>query len=300
MVKTEHVSKVSIAAQKIQQPQPNQNALEETGPSVFGKMSMIIGTSLLILGSLGILIFIFIEIRPAARVVTQPITEPTAIISVNSVKTVSVGSGQTTLSAFLNAAGAIDSSGTSDGSIIQIVPEAQGTTSPLDPETFLADSGAKNLQNWFIRSLGPSYLIGFYNDHSSWKPFMIFQVLSYDNAFAGMLNWENGMGNDLAAFYGEAVQPISETTIATSSSTQPGPAGTKNATSTLSSPVIATSPPTFRDTVIDNENVRAFGEFGQTPLLYYSFPTQSILVITPSQDALQEIFKRLTSTQFIR
>ncbi len=287
-VQKHSVSSVSIAAQKIQEKsvEPEIGRTEIVSNAI-KNVAMILGALILIGGSCGAVWYAFVVSQPKQASVLQSNPSNNVLIGVDDVKTVSMGQQQNSLDAFMQGANLL---ATEKGTIVQISITAAGTSTSLDAGTFLSDLNANNMPSWLPRAVGPGYVAGFYHNATSWNPFMLFSVSSYDNAFAAMLQWEANLGSDLAPLYQKS-----------STSTAPTIASTTTATSSTpkNTPVILSLPPAWSDVFIANKDTRALGIPGQKPLLLYAFPTQNVLVITTSQEAAIEIFDRLVARQFV-
>lgn len=292
-VKQQNISAVSIASKKIQQKSPIDTAASSEQSSdthisgIFKKIALILGVFLLIGASVGVIGYAFFVTHRSSPS-SHSNTSPNTLINIDETKTIVVVPGQNTLSAWLDTKNKLAND---TATIVQLLITQSGTTTPLDSQTFLSELGAQHIPSWFIRAIGQQYMVGFYNNNSQWDPFLILSVTSYDNAFAGMLQWENGMATDLAPLYTSTTPKVLPT----------------QATSTIASTTSTTSPqtvtlslsPTFTDMFISNKNVRVLAIPGQKPLLLYSFPQQNVLVITTSAAAMNEIFNRLVSRQFV-
>lgn len=115
-----------------------------------------------------------------------------------------------------------------------------------------------------VRAFGPLFDIGFYKGETT-GPFIVINVASFDNAFAGMLSWEISMPQDLA----EIITPTS------------------------------TSSGVFLDEVVKNKDTRVWHDDSGHSLLY-SFVDKNTLVITTDKKTFSVILNKLTATKFIR
>lgn len=119
-----------------------------------------------------------------------------------------------------------------------------------------------------VRALHPIFMIGSLGRHR----FIIFNILSYDNSFGGMLNWEKAMPTDIG--------PIFET-------------------SSLLQNITFQS--IFRDVVSKNKDVRVLSTpttaeaTSMAPVLMYSFFDNKKLIITDSLETLEILMDRLTA-----
>jgi hypothetical protein len=141
---------------------------------------------------------------------------------------------------------------TSEGFFIQLVSSAPGS---------------------LVRAFDPLFMLGTLGD----SRFIIFKLSSFENAFAGMLSWEEKMAEDLG--------PIFKT----------GP---------LVKNIIP--PYVFKDIVSKNKDARVlFAPLSPestttTPVLLYSFFDNKMLIITDSLNTLETLIERLTQESLSR
>ena len=159
------------------------------------------------------------------------------------------------------------------GSITEIVPTVSTTspdgsiqTRPATFSEFMAAIGAQP-PDALLRALGDNFFFGIHTVDTN-APVFVIPVTSYDHAFAGMLAWESSMNSDLAPIF----TPLSATM-----------------TDANGIPVNRT----FSDAVMRNYDVRALKDDAGQIQLYYSFPSQNILVIAESPYSFAEILSRL-------
>lgn len=120
------------------------------------------------------------------------------------------------------------------------------------------------------RTIQPEWMFGVYSSaEGSTTPFVMIHTNLFQNAFAGMLAWEQSMPVDLKPFFG-----IPDNT--------PAPAGS------------------FKDRVVRNKDVRAFVGSDGTTLFEYSFLDDSTLAVAGNDAALSLIISRLESKAFVR
>jgi len=120
------------------------------------------------------------------------------------------------------------------------------------------------------RTLQPQWMLGIYADASGEKSaFMLVETDFFQNAFAGMLQWEATMPFDLQPYlYAQATSTVLNGR--------------------------------FEDRIVKNADVREFtAADGQTPFLY-SFIDNSKLIVAGNESALSEIQSRLEQQAFIR
>lgn len=162
------------------------------------------------------------------------------------------------------------SSNASLGSITRIVPVVGASETSageaVSLEAFLAAIGARPPAD-LMRALGSDFFFGIHTVDEN-APVIVIPVLSYDRAFAGMLEWEQTINDDLAPAF------------------TPLPRLTTDASGIPSERV-------FTDIVRNNYDVRALSDDSGTIQLYYSFPTRGMLIIAESPYSFTEILNRL-------
>ncbi len=159
------------------------------------------------------------------------------------------------------------------GSITRIIPviattNADGAAQNI-PATFSEFLGAlgAHAPDDLIRALRSDFFFGIHTVDEN-APLIIVPVTSYDHAFAAMLAWEGMLNADLSPMF--TAVPV----LKADANGLP----TKR---------------TFQDLVMRNHDVRALKDDGGKIQLYYSFPTQNILVIAESPYSFTEILSRL-------
>ncbi|OHA17265.1 MAG: hypothetical protein A3C79_03005 [Candidatus Taylorbacteria bacterium RIFCSPHIGHO2_02_FULL_45_28] len=188
-----------------------------------------------------------------------------------------------------------------------------------------------NAPDILSRSLAESWMFGVYNDINNNKNIFIVGTTNFfQNAFAGMLQWERVMADDLRQYlYSDTIVGISNNPTPISTTTNNmligidsilPLAGTATATNT-SILILATSTNTtgsstveiveplrqyltirgrFEDRIIKNKDVRAFRADTGEILFLYSFIDNTHLVFTKKESTLIEILNKLEKQSFIR
>ena len=124
-----------------------------------------------------------------------------------------------------------------------------------------------------VRALGDNYIMGVYGSTPR-ETFMIFTVKSYDNAFAGMLNWESYLNEDMGDIFDRGIA--------------------QTATSSIVNQRV------FTDKILFNKDTRILnGNDGQTKMLY-TFIDPKTLIIVSSETGLRELISRLTTGKITR
>ncbi len=158
-----------------------------------------------------------------------------------------------------------------------------------------------------LRNIHPEgSMAGVANINGTQSPFFILSVDSYSETFAGMLQWEPKILNDMKDLFPPYPTPvptatiIATTTVATTTPTTKPKKGSKTATTT---PVIVATPvptivqPTFTDEVIANHDVRIFRDIYGNVVMMYGYWNQSTLVIARDRGAFGEIMQRLANSK---
>ena len=118
-----------------------------------------------------------------------------------------------------------------------------------------------------LRALSPQFFFGLHTVDEN-APLLVIPVVSYEHAFAGMIAWEQTMNGDLAPIF----TAVSDQVV--------GSGGLLEKRR-------------FEDIVMRNYDVRALKNDAGQIELYYSFPTQRLLVIAESPYSFTEILSRL-------
>lgn len=136
----------------------------------------------------------------------------------------------------------------------------------LIPSDRLLDALGVKMPPMLLRSLRPDFMLGFHSFNKN-QPFLVLKTDYYDNAFAGMLEWENKLAEDLLPLFGKGNR------------------------------VDELSQRKWDDTVIKNKDTRVLRNFDGSIALVYTFKDQRTLVITTNEDTLLEVSRRLDLAQ---
>lgn len=136
-------------------------------------------------------------------------------------------------------------------------------------KNFLTHIDAK-VSGAFLRSLDDDMNMGVHVFDGN-QPFMIFKTNFYENSFAGMLQWERYMNEDLSPLFGPVVRIEQGTTTDT---------------------IFGTS--IFTDKILKNRDARILQSGGETVLIY-SFINKDTLLITTNEGTFEEVLTRITS-----
>ena len=160
--------------------------------------------------------------------------------------------------------------------------DASGREIFLEATDFL-ESISSRASGRFLRSLLPEFFIGVHIFDGN-QPFIVFKIDSYESAFAGMLDFEPYLKNDLSKFFESKVGIILN------------PTGDSATTSeNIVEEKLPLAPKSFEDLVVRNKDTRVLrNEDGQV-ILMYSFANQETLVITTNENTFREALDRLSA-----
>lgn len=106
---------------------------------------------------------------------------------------------------------------------------------------------------------------------SAHQTVLLMKLDSYDNAYAGMLDWEKNMAEDILALFHSGDDPLGTSADAT-----------------------------WTDVTLKNKDARALKNLDGKTMLIYSFYNQNLLIITGSEDALKTIITELDTGALAR
>ena len=135
----------------------------------------------------------------------------------------------------------------------------------LDAQTFFKTLDTE-APGSLTRALDKPFMLGAYGEST----FLIFKLVSFENAFAGMLNWEKNLAQDIGPIFStrELLRDIE-------------------------------LEPVFIDVTDRNKDVRALEAVGES-LLMYSFFDNDILIITDNIETLRVLVERLNREKLSR
>ena len=277
----------SMEADKHPRRQPEIN--KGTKPSRWRFVLLILTATLVLLGLGGTALFAVYYLkttRPSAQAVAptgllfaeQQVALPVGDQSPSSVKQniVSIMNGQA-----------------SAGAIVEIVPIVKGEEADARERRatlteFLRALGTRPPDE-LARALADEFFFGIHMADVP-SPVFVLPVSSYDHAFAGMLLWERNMNAELAGPF-VRLSPYKPTIFPTEVAT------TTATTTPVAVPDELLPPRIFEDLVMRNYDVRALKDDSGNIVLYYSFPTQDLLIISASPYSFSEVLSRLQAAR---
>lgn len=148
-------------------------------------------------------------------------------------------------------------------------------------QTVTAEDFLKMLQSntpeALIRSLDNNFMFGLHALNVN-QPFLIFKTNYYQNAFAGMLSWENTMQEDIGPLF----------------------IGPEPKIDALTSDIALSRHPGFEDVTIKNRDTRVLRDQNGKIVFLYSFLDKNTLVITTNADTLEKIATRLLAGKLVQ
>jgi len=131
----------------------------------------------------------------------------------------------------------------------------------LSAEEFLIKI-TSSAPGYLLRAVGPKMTFGYYTKEK-FIPFLLLEVNSPGNAYAGMLDWEKNMASDLSGFI---VKTISDRRL-------------------------------FDDFILMGKDLRILRDFDGTVVLAYSFIDDKTLLITGEIETFKEILDKYLLTK---
>ncbi|OHA92299.1 MAG: hypothetical protein A3J09_02375 [Candidatus Zambryskibacteria bacterium RIFCSPLOWO2_02_FULL_51_21] len=252
-------SLVSIQRQETAKRPPESSAESELDKKKKDFLFLLVGSAfLIIVGSLGAW-FGYKEYQ--RRIAPPVVTVPTSRF-ITASKETTLGIATMTREEFALAFAEV-ARDVPAGAILHVAVAPEITTSQFLNILEVRAPGA------LVRSFDKLFMIGVIGGN----PFLIVKLVSFENAFAGMLSWESTMPQDLLPLFpqNEGLKAITTTSV-------------------------------FKDIVVRNKDVRALpgGASSTTPVLLYTFFDNKMLIITDSIEALETLMDRLTRERLSR
>ena len=327
-------SAIDMAMAEKRRDTGEEDVLTSSEPQTSHKKSIIIIISLiLILTGIGGSYYLY-SISPLAAV-APPAIQIKAASLVPKDSQVTVAIDRMTSNEIVRALKEKISSQQSPGTIMEVVPyttDINGTKSRIPTQQMI-----KNMRipapDILVRSLTSSWMLGVFADSNNNKNvFIVVKNNYFQNAFAGMLEWENVMADDLKQYlfsvaplgvanstspvalsptlYSDALQNIDSILPSTGSigtTTQENVADSSTTPDTT--PVVETPAPVipyftlrgqFQDKIVKNKDTREFITTEGETILLYSFIDNNRTVISTNEATLAEIILRLEREAYVR
>ena len=294
LVENKNVSVVSIAAAEAARRGGSGSAApaSRAATDILGllkKAGMILGGVVLLAGAAGALAWV---LQPP-KAVDMPAAQTSPFIKVDETKVLTLPDTPVSHADFIQALAQQQSTVSLSLGLIERLYLATASTTPQGQQLTQLSAPAMlallspNVPDTLLRAIDPNvYLIGVHSYDSN-QPLIILQATSYEAAYAAMLAWEPYMQKELSPFFMRTPQAqLSQQSTATS---------------TASSTVATSTPPAqpvntgFRDSIIENHDVRVIEDTNNNILLLWTFLDRKTLVITTNDATLREVISRLSN-----
>lgn len=181
-------------------------------------------------------------------------------------------------------ANALKNEKTTNGSIHEFIPTqiVNNANSRVPVSDFIKNIGL-NIPDITLRSLTKEWMMGVYNSESQNYPFIILKTNFFQNAFAGMLQWEPMMPDEFAEIFNYKTKNEIE-----------------NAEGTSTVKSFFTIHGQFTDKTILNRDIREFVNDNGEVLILYSFVDKDTIIITTSEVTLKSLIEKIENQTFIR
>ncbi len=277
-VQHKEASVVKIAAAEIAH-NPNTKQMDDPKKSLY----VLLLSGILVVSSIAAL-GIFFLYKTQKRASTLPKIETSKIIASEATQEIAVTPSQAIQPLIQQQKETISASANAITRLMFFTASATSSKSKLalGAQDFATRLNTE-MPTWLIRALEPEYIVGIHTTESN-NPFIIFKSSSYENAFAGMVKWEETIQKDLPAF-------VNPSTV-TAAVQAPGITGSTTQTAVTTS--------RFQDGVIQNKDVRILKDASGKTILIYALPDKETIVIATNEVTLKELFARLITSQFVR
>lgn len=293
VVQEKNISMVAIAAAEAERRGSQAATVGDAAGEkrAWFRSSLMVSAGLtLIAVALGVLAFVF-YLRTAPLPPQAQQVPASTIISTDGAQTVVMQPGESRDTLVTNLTAAKVQTALPLGLISRLwvaVPTSTqngNTLEEVDAQTLMTTL-APNMPQALLRTLLPNYLLGV-EVYDGNQAFFIFKVDSYEQAYAGMLQWEPYMQQDLLPLFAYTPPPhIPEQGTATTSAT--------------TSPVALTgqgSP--FVDQIVENHDARVIeDQYGNITMLW-TFLDKQTLVVATTDATLREIILRMSQAPVV-
>ncbi len=166
--------------------------------------------------------------------------------------------------------------------IVPAIKTAASTTIKLGSKKFIEAMGFE-ITDTLKRSLTDRWMLGIYSYNGKNIPFIILTNDFFQNAFAGMLKWEETMPDEFMNIFDYKEIAYRNTS---------------NSTSTISN--FYNIKGNFEDKVIKNRDIREFKTQNGEMLLLYTFLDKNTILITDSEIVIPALIERIEKQTYIR
>jgi hypothetical protein len=235
------------------------------------KLFWALGGFIIIIVAIGITYFV-LQKEKDQSIPAQIIKAPTAIISYDAEESIDM-TNVVNKSDFVKITENELNKKNVSGSIkaLFLKETTDGLINPF-PLKSLFETIKANAPDTLIRSFAEEYTLGVYTPISPYdknRLFLIIKINNYDQAYAGMLEWEKNILSDLFSVYKIDINEENKGLLEKQ----------------------------WKDIIIKNKDARILYTNDGADILFYIFPDKKTLVITDSQEAIKEIITRLLAKQ---
>jgi len=297
----ESIKKEEAVYQPIQDTEISQVA--ESAPKnhpVF-KMLLIVLIIIFIGGGVGGAYYLYSKspLAPSPKTAPESITNSSGVVSINTEEVINIQGMDIT--AIRDRIAVAVNKPHSPGNIHELIfTNGQNRVTEIEMLTLMQINAPDILK----RSLTNPWMLGIYTDEMGENDVFVAATTNFfQNTFAGMLQWENIIADDLKSYISSARGIVNDPPISSAVEVF----GINSSTTTLVS-----QPPSssidqyftlrgqFEDRIIMNKDVRVFRTTDRNILFLYSFINNSTLVFTTKEQTLVEILNRLEKRAFMR
>lgn len=160
------------------------------------------------------------------------------------------------------------------------------------------------------RSLSQDWMLGVYVNEEGYKDvFVLFTNNFFQNAFAGMLQWESVIADDIKQYLYYSSTPSGIANVSEGSELPPTSIDSELGTSTDDMELEDNAPKisknftirgSFEDRIVRNKDERAFRTYDGDILFIYSFLDNKKLLLATKESTLSEILSRVEKDAFVR
>ncbi len=268
--KNESVASVKRAEEekKVEQIKKGEVVIEKTERATKKGLILVISLVLMLAG-IGIagLVFNFYTNKP------EPIVQgPIAIITTDAKESIDITNKQTSEILSLIQQSLIRPRQTNGLIRIDLTENNNGEQKIISAQSFFELFG-KSAPSSLGRALGSEWVFGIHAIGNIKEPFIFTRVSSFDNAYDGMIRFEQNITTDFEPLF---IKPTTLFAISTSTN------------------------PQFEDVVIKSKDTRVLKDRVGNIVLLYSFLDLKTLVVTTNETTFRELLNRYFSSQVIR
>lgn len=273
------VMSINRAAQK--QKEERHEISEQTEVVARNSLKTVISVVLILaaVATLGVVFFVGKQQAPVA-----PAVVVRTIVSVDNTRDVTISS--TSRETFINNIKKVLQDTRDPGEGNQSVNKslvALNLGKNITAETFFK-STATNIPASLIRAFNNEWLFGF-QSLAHHEPFLIIGIDSFDNAYSGMLLWEQNMPTDLREIF--LANNVAEVTSTVG-------------TTTVKQKVAVPLKKQFEDKLVKSRDTRVLKNDQGDIVLLYSFIDTKYVVVTTNEDTFREIITRYLAAGLVR